>query len=103
MEGNCKGCKMREILQTHLAFFILLGVWGFCSLITLFLFWLDKARSIKDKPRVSEKTLLLWSVVGSLGALWGIYKLRHKSKHFYFPLVALESFVLNGIVLWVCF
>lgn len=93
---------MREVLQTHLAFFISLGVWGFCSLITLFLFWLDKIKSIKNKPRVSEKTLLLWSVVGSLGALWGIYRLRHKSKHFYFPLIAWESLLLALLVLWVC-
>ena len=103
MEGNYKGCEMREVLQNHLAFFVLLGVWGIGSLIALFLFWLDKKKSIKDKPRVSEKTLLLWSVVGSLGALWGIYKLRHKSKHFYFSLVALESCVLNVLILWMCF
>lgn len=76
---------MREILQTHLAFFILLGVWGFCSLIVLFLFWLDKKRSIKDKPRVSEKTLLLWSVVGSLGALWGDIQTQTQKQTFLLP------------------
>lgn len=94
---------MREFLQTHLLFFISLGVWGFCSLISLFLYWLDKQKSIKNKARISEKTLLLWSVVGSLGALWGIYRLRHKTQHFYFPLLAWQSLVLNLLILWMCY
>lgn len=94
---------MGEILQAHLLFFIALGVWGFCSLLSLFLYWLDKRKSIKNKPRISEKTLLLWSVVGSLGALWGIYSLRHKTQHFYFPLVAWESLCLECLFLWVIY
>lgn len=94
---------MREILQTHPFFFVSLGVWGFCSLISLFLYWLDKQKSVKNKPRVSEKVLLLWSVVGSLGALWGIYRFRHKTQHFYFLLIAWESFCLNALFLWVIF
>lgn len=93
---------MREIFQTHLCFFILLGGFVFCNIISLFLFWLDKRKSIKNKTRISEKTLLLWSVVGSVGALWGIYRLRHKTQHFYFPLVAWESLCLNILLVWVC-
>lgn len=94
---------MREVLLAHLLFLIVLGVWGFCSLVSLFLFWFDKTKSIQNKPRISEKTLLLWSVVGSLGALWGIYRLRHKTQHFYFPLLAWESLCLNSLILWMCY
>lgn len=89
-----------EFFLLHKIFCILLLFWLFCSLVVGILYAIDKTKSIKESRRISEKTLLLWSVVGSLGAIVGIYLLGHKSLHLYFSIIALESLLLQGILLY---
>lgn len=91
---------MLDVFTLHIAFFSLLVLWIFCSLIAWVLYMYDKRKSIQSSRRISEKTLLLWSVVGSLGALLGIYLHHHKSAHIYFLLVAWESLFLQIMILY---
>ena len=46
---------------------------------------LDKYLAIKNKRRISEKTLILTSLIGgSIGGILGMYCFRHKTKKFKF-------------------
>ena len=60
---------------------------GVMSIITAFMYKLDKAKAKKGSWRISEATLLIlpW-LMGGIGGLLGIYSVRHKTKHWYFPL-----------------
>lgn len=66
------------------------------SLITLFLYKIDKRKAKKNKYRISEKTLLImpW-FLGSMGGILGLYLVRHKTKHFYFILNNILAFILQ--------
>lgn len=91
---------------SHHIFFALFASWVILmSCVTLFLFAWDKMKSIKgSQKRVSEKTLLIFCAWGgSVGGLIGIYALRHKSKHFYFPLIAWQSLIIHSLVLILVF
>ena len=47
----------------------------------------DKRRSIMKEWRISENTLIVYSILGgSIGSLIGIYLFRHKTKHLKFTL-----------------
>ena len=60
---------------------------GVMSIITLFLYKLDKAKAKKGSWRISEATLLIlpW-LMGGIGGLLRVFSVRHKTKHWYFPL-----------------
>lgn len=52
------------------------------NIITLVFYAADKIFAIKGMWRIPEKTLLgLAAIGGSVGALVGIFVIRHKSKH----------------------
>lgn len=75
---------------------IYLSAWFLLSLFTFFLYGNDKKRSLKNKYRIQEKTLLRASfLLGSLGGLLGLYALRHKTKHWYFVVVNWLSLFLH--------
>ncbi|MBE5821259.1 MAG: DUF1294 domain-containing protein [Clostridiales bacterium] len=49
------------------------------NIITFILFFLDKFYAKKEMWRISEKTLLISSIIGgSIGALFGMKTFRHK-------------------------
>ena len=57
------------------------------NLTAFFLYGIDKKRAIKQKWRISEKTLILIAVIGgSVGAICGMQVFRHKTKHIKFKL-----------------
>ena len=64
---------------------ILLIAEAIMSIITAFMYKLDKAKAKKGSWRISEATLLLlpW-LMGGIGGLLGVYSVRHKTKHWYF-------------------
>ncbi|WP_069301430.1 DUF1294 domain-containing protein [Neptunicoccus sediminis] len=70
-------------------FFLLLGAYmGVINLITFGLFQHDKRQAEKRGWRVPENTLLALAILGgSLGAKWGQYALRHKTRKQPFALV----------------
>lgn len=57
------------------------------SLITAIAYKHDKAMARKGLWRTKEKTLLIlpW-LMGGIGGFLGIYAVRHKTQHWYFPL-----------------
>lgn len=56
------------LLLANLAGFVLMGV--------------DKRKAKKKQWRIPEKTLFLSAILGgSIGALYGMYLFRHKTKH----------------------
>lgn len=84
----------------------LLAVYFLC--INLFAFlqmgW-DKRQSRRpDARRVPERRLFVTALIGgSLGAVWGMFRFRHKTKHPTFllglPLILIAHVVLAGF-LW---
>ena len=56
------------------------------NLIAFFLMWRDKRLAKKENARrIPEKTLFLWALFGgSIGAIIGMHRFRHKTKHWYF-------------------
>ena len=57
------------------------------SIVTLLAYKIDKTKAKKGKWRTKEKTLLIlpW-LMGGIGGVLGIYSVRHKTNHWYFPL-----------------
>ena len=49
--------------------------------LTFLLFVIDKVKAIRGSWRISEKTLIGFSAIGgTIGALSGMYTVRHKTK-----------------------
>ena len=84
-----KGFHGNEINFDILDFFgrnkILMIYMGIINVITFLAFAIDKINAVKGKRRIRIVTLLGLSFIGgSLGALLGMYTLRHKTKVNYF-------------------
>ena len=63
------------IIELFSAFFILINAF------TFFLYVIDKRRAIKNKWRISERTLIFFTIaLGGIGALLGMCLARHKTK-----------------------
>jgi predicted MPP superfamily phosphohydrolase len=71
------------------------------NIFTFVLYWMDKDRAVKDKKRISESTLLFFTVVfGGIGALLGVCLVRHKTKNWKFRIavvVGLIVMLISGI------
>jgi uncharacterized membrane protein YsdA (DUF1294 family) len=77
-----KGVK----LPATLAIYLLATVVG--SLVAIVAYGMDKRRAVRDKPRISERTLHLMSMVGGWpGAHWGRIVFRHKTQKMSFRIV----------------
>ena len=52
------------------------------SVIAMFVTTVDKARAIKQKRRIRERTLFIWSILGGSVAMYlTMLGIRHKTKH----------------------
>ncbi|PID82636.1 MAG: hypothetical protein CSB16_00675 [Clostridiales bacterium] len=59
------------------------------NIITFILYLVDKLKAIKGKYRISEKTLIVLSIIGgSLGALLSMKIFRHKTRKSIFIITA---------------
>lgn len=75
---------------------------GYLALVNLWAFglmWFDKHRAGAGGRRIRERTLFLSALLGgSLGAVLGMWALRHKTRHWYFvwgmPLILLAQLAL---------
>ena len=56
------------------------------NLTAFFLMWRDKRLAKKENARrIPEKTLFISALLGgSVGAIIGMYRFRHKTRHWYF-------------------
>ncbi len=61
-------------------------LWFLVAGLVLFCFMgFDKRRAKKDGRRISEKTLFAWALLGGAwGGTAGMFRFRHKTKHWYF-------------------
>ncbi len=77
-------------------------LWGYLfgiNLIAFVLYGIDKRRSIKDKWRIPESTLLGVAFVGGGIGAWAAMQLfRHKTKHWYFN-VLVPVCIIGHIIL----
>ena len=65
------------------------------NIVSLALFYIDKELAKRDMYRISEKNLLLVTIIGgALGSLLGIYGFRHKTKKPVFISTALISLII---------
>ena len=75
------------------------------NLIAFAVYGIDKRRAVKDRWRVSEKTLFLLAILGgSIGAWAGMRVFHHKTKHWYFkfgiPAIFVLQVVLAALAVW---
>lgn len=73
------------------------------NLTGLFVMWEDKRRAKKNLWRIPEKVLFGVALLGgAFGTTYGMYRFRHKTKHWYFNygfpvILAAEA----GILIWI--
>ena len=73
---------------------ILIIIFGVMSLVTFFMYGIDKFKAQKGKWRISEKALLLSSFIGgAVGGFLAMQLFRHKTKHWYFNVVNIIGLV----------
>ncbi len=71
-----------------------------CSLITFILYAVDKSRAKRGEWRISEATLLSFSLLGGgVGGYLAMHAVRHKTKKWYFHAINLLGIVWQ-IALW---
>ena len=80
---------------------ILAIIFGVLSVITFFMYGVDKFKAQRGKWRISEKALLVSSFIGgAVGGFLAMQLFRHKTKHWYFryglPALLTVQLVLLG-------
>ena len=74
---------------------------GIINVITFIVFAIDKIAAIKHKSRIRIVTLLLFAFAGgSVGALLGMYLLRHKIRKDYFTLGIPLILIMQVVVIF---
>ena len=66
------------------------------NIITFALYVIDKQKAMKNKYRISERSLILCAfIMGSVGALLGMSAFRHKTRHLKFKLLLPAALIIN--------
>jgi len=77
------------IIELFLLFFVAV------NLLTFFLYLMDKRRAVKGKWRIRERVLLFFTLAcGGIGAVLGMWVLRHKTQNRKFRVVAVIGLVI---------
>ena len=81
---------------------ILVIIFGILSVITFFMYGIDKFKAQRGKWRISEKALLISSFIGgAAGGFLAMQLFRHKTKHWYFNVVNILGLVWQiGLIVW---
>ena len=81
---------------------ILAIIFGVLSVITFFMYGVDKFKAQRGKWRISEKTLLISSFIGgAVGGFLAMQLFRHKTKHWYFNVVNILGLMWQiGLIAW---
>ena len=79
--------SLNSLTNKELILIILACIELVMSLVTVILYKNDKVRAKKRMWRTKESLLLIlpW-LMGGLGGFMGVYSIRHKTQHWYFPL-----------------
>lgn len=79
---------------------IILPIMLIMSTITFILYFSDKQKAKAGAWRIRESTLILLSFLGgSVGAMLGMFLLRHKTKHIKFRILIPFSFILHLVLI----
>ncbi|MBE6865564.1 MAG: DUF1294 domain-containing protein [Ruminococcaceae bacterium] len=82
-------------MKVFLAFLII------TNLATFVTYGIDKRKAVKDRWRITEKTLLLMGLMfGSVGQLLGMKVFRHKTNKWYFWFCGMLSFALQAVIIY---
>ena len=77
---------------------LILGIYAVINLLVFLLYGIDKRKAVKDRWRISEKTLLISAVFGVIGAIIGMLTFSHKIRKPRFfitvPLILILELVL---------
>ncbi|MCL2572667.1 MAG: DUF1294 domain-containing protein [Defluviitaleaceae bacterium] len=83
--------------------YVLIGAgaaWAVWNIIVFGMYATDKKRAANKQWRIKESTLILCAfVMGGLGAILGMYVLRHKTQHWQFKILVPIALVLNIAIL----
>lgn len=81
---------------------ILVIIFGILSVITFFMYGVDKFKAQRGKWRISEKALLISSFIGgAVGGFLAMQVFRHKTKHWYFNVVNILGLMWQiGLIAW---
>ena len=81
---------------------ILVIIFGILSVITFFMYGIDKFKAQRGKWRISEKALLISSFIGgAVGGFLAMQLFRHKTKHWYFNVVNILGLIWQiGLIVW---
>ncbi|WP_164178145.1 DUF1294 domain-containing protein [Streptococcus thermophilus] len=80
---------------------VLLSVLLVWNLVILSVYGLDKHKAIQHKRRISEKLLLLQTIIfGGIGAFLGGRLFRHKTNKWYFKFCWLSGIVIDVVLLY---
>ena len=81
---------------------ILAIIFGILSVITFFMYGIDKFKAQRGKWRISEKALLVSSFIGgAVGGFLAMQLFRHKTKHWYFNVVNILGLMWQiGLIVW---
>jgi uncharacterized membrane protein YsdA (DUF1294 family) len=81
---------------------ILAIIFGVLSVITFFMYGVDKFKAQRGKWRISEKALLISSFIGgAVGGFLAMQLFRHKTKHWYFNVVNILGLMWQiGLIVW---
>ena len=83
-------------LTTELLVAIIIGALVIWNLAVFLTYYSDKRRSIKRQCRIPEATLIMMAFAGGgVGAICGMYLIRHKTKHLKFQLLVPLALVLQ--------
>jgi len=85
--------------EGKLPFFIII-IYGVMSIVTYFMYSIDKSKAINDEYRIPELTLYFLSLIGGwMGAMLAQQRFRHKTKKSSFQMIFWITVLLNVSVL----
>ncbi len=77
---------------------IVIAVW---NIVVFFMYGADKLKAIKGSWRISEQTLITSAFLfGGIGALFGMFVFRHKTKHLKFRILLPIALIFNIFLLF---
>ncbi|MDO9536949.1 MAG: DUF1294 domain-containing protein, partial [Thermoplasmata archaeon] len=75
---------------------LIVGYFLLINLISLVLFGIDKSKATRDSSRISEFTLLLFSIIGgAMGGVLGMKLFRHKTRKTGFRVILYFCLLIN--------
>jgi len=70
------------------------------SVVTLLAYFIDKVKAKAKAWRIPEKVLLGLSLLGgAYGGCIGVFGLRHKTKHWYFPFLNVLGVIIHTAII----